>query len=163
MADQSKDSVATKTCKKCGVEKSMEDFYKNRSSKDGRSYKCVLCVKGKTRQQIDQEMRIIEQDMVQRRTRWVQKTKTCNACGTDKPWSDFKIVRKRGPYGMYDYATGRCCQCQKIHDEYMKTHPRTTVDIGSMRFRVVDERTPATEIAFAQYRSKQAKEFLGYQ
>jgi hypothetical protein len=162
MADQSKDSVQVKKCKKCGVEQLMAEFYMSCSSKHGHMGQCVFCLKGKTRAQKDEEYRLAVEDMAKRRARYAHKTKVCNACGVDKPWSDFRVARKSGPYGMYDYATGRCCQCQKIRDEYMKTRPRTTVDIGNMRFLVDDENKPATEIAFAQFRSKQVKERFGF-
>jgi hypothetical protein len=144
------------------VEQPMTEFYMTCSSKDGHMGQCIFCLKGKTGAQKEEEHRLAVEDMAKRRARYAHKTKVCNACGVNKPFSEFKVVRKRGPYGMYDYATGRCCQCQKIHDEYMTTNPRTTIDIGGTRFLLDGEHKPATDIAYDECRSKQIRQHYNH-
>jgi hypothetical protein len=149
---------SSKDMQKCGMQKPMKDFYINRGSKDGHDNRCAACTTGKTQEQIDEGKRLREQHALQRRARLALKTRACNDCGVVKPFTEFNAVRKRGPYGMYDYATGRCCQCQKDYAEFTKIHPATTV-VGStgLRFLVAEgyDRTP--ENAFARFRSKCSK------
>ena len=159
MADQSKDVVLVKFCNGCAVRKHVKEFYLDRTSKDGHESRCILCRYGKTRDQMDEANRIREQDIQKRRARFTHEMKVCNACGVKKSWTDFMIRCKRGPYGLYDYAVGRCRQCKIIHDEYMAAASLKWNADGTPR-PTEETIKPPSEIAFDQYRSKQRSKRL---
>jgi hypothetical protein len=53
--------METKICKKCSVDKSLFDFNKNKSSKDGLQDNCKVCVKEYKKQyEIDNKEKILE-------------------------------------------------------------------------------------------------------
>jgi hypothetical protein len=159
MTHQSKDSVQVKKCKKCGVEQPMTEFYMSCGYKDGYMGQCILCLKGKTRAQMDERRRLAEKNTVQRRACWSHKTKVCYDCGVDKSFTDFKVVFKNGPYGPYYSAIGRCSQCEKDFAEFLTKHPRTVVTgTSGLRFLVAQGYNTTAENAFFQLqRSKQNK------
>ena len=95
-----------KTCSKCGVEKSVDEFYGRKLSKDGLHPQCKEC--------------ILEYHSIKRKEKphnvihrfVVGETKTCGKCGVEK--STIKFSKDRS---AEDGLGEHCKQCKKIdHD-----------------------------------------------
>lgn len=48
--------MTTKKCKQCGVEKSLDSFYKHPQKKDGKNAKCKFCVKLNVKSNLEKNM-----------------------------------------------------------------------------------------------------------
>ena len=91
----------TKKCGKCGEVKSLDEFYKDASAKDGRCTKCKSCEK---------EYKAQRKAMFQREGYKVITEKNCSACGEVKSIDEF-----------HDHASrkdGKHNQCKSCAKEY---------------------------------------------
>jgi len=80
-----------KRCCECQVEKSFNEFYKNKKSKDGLEYKCKKCTK--KRDSLRHQKRLTE------KKKWILDFKTNNPCKDCKnqyhPWAmEFDHINK---------------------------------------------------------------------
>jgi hypothetical protein len=131
------------------------------SQQQGRTHEQVCSMrKSKTRELIDEGKRIREKDMMERWARCALKTNECFVSSVKKPWSEFKMVRKRGPYCVSDCAKGRCCQCQKDCDEYMKQQDYANI-FDNRRTRMMSAKTTPANVG-AQCRRQRRQDRLGW-
>ena len=82
------DKPLTKRCTKCGVEKDVTMFCKDRTKKDGLETACKLCrneAKKLYRKKNTKQNENFE---------FPEGVKTCTKCGVEKPYTDFHIHRK---------------------------------------------------------------------
>lgn len=123
-----------KTCPRCGAEKPVGGFYRDRSRRSGRDCWCKKCV---------YEHRKRYRDTLTQ----PKSHKTCPACETEKPMGDFSYNRSR--------KDGRSCWCRecKKKDEKRYSHTpegRINREAATRRQR---KRCPQKAIAGAVLRS----------
>jgi hypothetical protein len=97
----------TKVCKKCGTEKPLDLFYNMKKSKDGKCFRCKVCMNVTTYANL-QKKRKPKKD-------WSTEPgfKICRKCLTKKPITDFNI--HYGKTRTKDKMRNECRDCQKIH------------------------------------------------
>ena len=114
-----------KTCKKCGITKDVNEFYKNKLTKDGLESYCKECkrelVKGRS-----------QRDTYQGNKSFVESLKTpCVKCGEDRPWviqfhhidpstKKFEVanVSTRSKSALLEEINKCVCLCSNCHDEF---------------------------------------------
>jgi hypothetical protein len=85
----------TKKCTKCGVEKELSEFAKNKNTKDGVKPACKVCVNKQTAEKYRNNPILLEKKNQEARERYKEKTKftgdidntkvkVCNKCGCEK-------------------------------------------------------------------------------
>lgn len=113
----------TKICSKCGIEKSLTDYPKDKSKPDGYYSRCKIC-KNKSKElsniiatpiqnfQTEQDIPLVVQEetvqLEQDQTSSVD-VKACNTCGILKPLTDYY----RDASSKTGY-TGQCKECKRI-------------------------------------------------
>ncbi len=85
--------MTTKKCSKCGVEKSLEEFHRNKSRKDGRIGRCKECVLGHTLKPVAKP-----------------GFKICLTCKEEKLLSEFHKSRGRSS-GLSEHC--KKCMCER--------------------------------------------------
>lgn len=96
-----------KTCKICGVEKSVDEFYKDRCMADGYLSKCKRC-RNDIENAKQRQKRL--QERLLRPVKSASTThKSCSKCGIDKPMTDFG-KDKRSTTGR----TSACKVCESV-------------------------------------------------
>lgn len=102
--------MLSKICSKCKQDKSLKDFNKNKTSKDGYQNQCNSCMKqchSKKPQVSKQDAENFVKDLVR-----VGKTFICKCCSTSKQADEFYYQRKLGRVKIND---SRCKECQKSY------------------------------------------------
>jgi hypothetical protein len=94
-----------KTCTKCGISKSLDEFHENSTKRTGKTSHCKACVHAYSVAYKDKPKRVVEE-------------KTCAKCGIVKPLNDYG-KDLHAPDGM----TYRCKACVKLHDNGRKKQP----------------------------------------
>lgn len=94
-----------KTCKKCGVEKDLSEFSKNKRKTDGLDPWCKKCSSD-----FNKQWRL--KNSYDGR---ITKEKLCYVCNNTKPASEFYNDKSR--------IDGLANKCKKCHKEYVKEHP----------------------------------------
>lgn len=113
----------TKRCTKCGGEKPVSEFYKNKQAKDGLSLQCKGCAKSYYKGTVKTNKDIAKKP----------DTKRCSKCGREKPVSDFtkNCSSKDGFYSS-------CKDCkQQFERTYKKLYRKELHDIDSQNSRAV--------------------------
>lgn len=115
--------MSTKRCTKCGIEKDLSEFYRNKGTKDGHLAHCKKChneyVIPKTKENYD------------KRVKYIDSLKTrCVKCGEDRPWviqfhhvdpstKSFNITApSRGLDNLKRESLKCVCLCSNCHDEF---------------------------------------------
>lgn len=95
----------TKVCKKCGLEKSLDLFYNDKKSKDGKCFRCKVCMNVTTYANYEKK-RKPKKD-------WSTDPgfKICRKCLEKKPVGDFNI--HFGKTRTKDKLRNECRECQK--------------------------------------------------
>lgn len=91
-----------KICAKCGIEKPLEKFVKDKRKSDGTRNYCLEC------------------DRLQRggKPRPKANYKVCNDCKTELPYSDFNFRKIKGKKRPFSY----CKKCERIRDKNRYSH-----------------------------------------
>lgn len=99
----------TKVCKKCGIEKSLDLFYNAKKSKDGKCFRCKVCMNVTTYANYQKKRKP--------KTDWSTDSgfKICRKCLAKKPISDFNI--HHGNTHTKDKLRNECRNCQKEHSQ----------------------------------------------
>lgn len=116
--------IGRKVCTRCGLERSVIEFSKNKNSRDGLHYWCKTCLdesrhnsSGERRHRLD-SLSVAPSDM-----------KTCTKCGRVKPKTGFK-KRKTAPDGL----SWHCRECEREHWLQRKERDGiTSGDIAALR------------------------------
>ena len=85
-------AATTKICRRCGEEKAIDEFYRNKGFKDGHMAICIKCRKELIKNPVD-EPKITE----------MKTTFTCTRCNIDKPIELFH-KRKRNKNGHNSFC-----------------------------------------------------------
>ena len=96
--------METKVCTKCGEEKSLDDFYRNKNTKDGRMSECKTC----RRKYHCQRNFPIDT---------TKKNKVCGKCGEKKPIKEFNRDRNSSD-GLCTWC--RTCARKRWSERYSK-------------------------------------------
>jgi hypothetical protein len=103
-----------KNCKGCGIEKKLEDFYKNNHTKDGRGSKCKECVK----ERAAEYRKANPKPKVERKPRQTgfrllpEGMRKCSKCDSVKPKEDFYKDNKR--------SSGVGVRCKDCVNSYLR-------------------------------------------
>jgi len=93
--------ITTKTCIKCGIEKPVSEFCRNKNSKDGSNYCCKKCVQKK----------VFPNYLKSKKKKALllsQGLKPCSKCNTYKPLNDFHKCKT-----TTDGLQSSCKQCRR--------------------------------------------------
>jgi hypothetical protein len=126
------DKPVTKKCRLCKQEKSITEFYKSHRTKGGRDTRCLYCITGKTRAEIDANKQLIAEDRARREAvrflYWSKQSKVCYVCNKSKSWLEFMV----SPYHR-KYPGGRCLSCEHS-PEYPAAYARLRGEMNRMRY-----------------------------
>lgn len=92
----------SKICSKCGVEKPLEHFHKNKRTKDGRVSACAVCINKKTRE--DYAVKVSTQN-----NQICLDEKYCFGCNTTKPVDEWPLNKSRK-----DGLGTQCSECISV-------------------------------------------------
>jgi len=99
----------TKTCPKCGIEKTLGQYYKRKESPDGRRSTCIVCENKQSREAY-----------MSGASKEHNRTKTCTKCETEKTMGQF-YKRKESSDGRYSACI--VCTNLKIREAYESGTP----------------------------------------
>lgn len=103
-----------KLCKSCGATRALEDFYRNRNTKDGLSFYCKRCSKEKQRASRDKNLAV----NASRLGSGEEPDKPCASCGEALPAESFYVNRARR-----DGRDSKCKECSAKERERRKLKP----------------------------------------
>lgn len=106
-----------KKCPDCGEFKSRDDFYRNKSARDGLNSYCKPCWAVRARAQ---------RDKTKSATVEAPQEKRCPSCGETKPRSEFRADRTKA-----DHLTSACSACisQRSRDYYQRNRDRIRANV----------------------------------
>lgn len=104
-----------KKCKKCNIEKPLEEFYSHKKTRDGRLSKCKVCIleERKTPEALERaKINDKKRNQTERRKNWVKKqTKKFREENPEK-WNAHKLVNNFFR-SFPEYKTNICVVCWK--------------------------------------------------
>jgi hypothetical protein len=117
------DSITEKRCKKCGVIKTINEFYNNEKSLAGRLSECKRCFnerkrKSRREQKLKEYMESIgyeETDKTIPAEIDLNSTKACTICEQDKPLREFRAVYKDKKFNRF-HAHCKPCASEKAKE-----------------------------------------------
>ena len=122
--------MMTKTCKKCGQEKSLDDFEKMPRNADGYTLECKTC-RSLYKKQVAEAHRLRNRTLGDK---VFEGTKLCKMCGVEKPRMDFMLEVAR-----FDGVSPYCKPCTSIKNGHWDSkHP----EVRKERVRVWGNKNP---------------------
>lgn len=97
--------IKYKTCKCCGLEKSLEKFYRSSRNKNGRDDYCSVCRSAKAKESYYKKKRLNGWEPEERIS---TDTKVCKKCGEEQSIYDFYVMVR-----MKDQRSNVCKKCKK--------------------------------------------------
>jgi hypothetical protein len=119
------DTITYKTCTKCGVEKSLNDYYKNNTSKSGYNSVCKTCYKKRASERskkIYQNKIILDKIII--------KDKVCRICNSNKHISSFSKKKENK-----DGFRHECKICRKLYEDKWKKENPLNVKKNAKKYR----------------------------
>jgi len=120
------ETIQSKCCTKCGVEKIIIDnFYRNSTAKSGYNAVCKVCFKQRSKQRskkIYQNEIIIDKIFVEK--------KICNNCNIEKNTSFFSKKKENK-----DGYRNDCKSCRKIYEDSWKQENPSNVKVNAKKYR----------------------------
>jgi hypothetical protein len=129
-------TIVSKICNKCKVDKSLYEFNKNSSAKDGRHWMCRECAK-----QSNKDIAISNELSYEESKNNLPEYKTCSSCKLEKSRSEFN--KNRNSKDGLQVRCQNCClenyierrssirECNKI---YRNTHKDALSEIGKLYY-----------------------------
>lgn len=132
----------SKVCTKCGVEKSLEEFYNDKKNRDGKhshckgcKHECLIRYRNQNRYEINKkrrQKRLKESENPERlkkirrlRSLNTETHRCCTKCGELRPNSSFRKRKKTYKQSEYTYYGSWCEVCRlKYGERYRKSNRR---------------------------------------
>jgi hypothetical protein len=124
------DTITYKTCSKCGVDKPLNDYYKNNTSKSGYNSVCKTCYKKRASERskkIYQNKIILDKIII--------KDKVCRICNIKKNISLFDKKKENK-----DGYRNECKVCRKLYEYKWKIENPSNVKKNAKKYRDKEEK-----------------------
>lgn len=138
----------TKICSKCGQEKDLQEFHRNKKSKDGRHSHCKACRLAHNKEYNKRKYREMSPRIV------IATTKTCPKCGQEKNIEEFHRSKRR--------KDGRYWCCKACRSEYNKKRYRKMSPLERSAYNMARNVVGRTGVN-GKYTKKGIKNLLGNQ
>jgi hypothetical protein len=107
-----------KTCSKCGIQKSLDDFHKDKSMKDGHRYQCKQCIEAYTLNRYHENAEVLKQKTrdykINNRDKVLDCKKRTYAKNKDYYLSQIREWAKKNKDHVREYQKRRLLECPQL-------------------------------------------------
>ena len=119
------ETIQSKCCTKCGVGKSLNDFYQNLTAKSGYNSVCKVCYRERSK---ERSKKIYQNEIIIAKI--FVKNKICNTCHTEKNISSFSKKKENK-----DGYRNDCKSCRKIYEDNWKKENPSNLIVNAKKYR----------------------------